>query len=144
MANCVDCKLLGNEVIATTRTAGGTFVCLKHYDQRKTAQTPAPFTEERREVRRNGGTVGTIENLVHDTARKVKEGIPVAKKICKCGCGTEMDPEGSHDYVRGHKTASVAKKPDSGRIAVYLSEEQLDGLWKNLPVSRKAELLSGL
>jgi hypothetical protein len=39
-----------------------------------------------------------------------KEMTPMAKKLCACGCGTELKADSVWDYVKGHRTKPEKKK----------------------------------
>lgn len=79
-------------------------------------------------------------------------------RVCKCGCGTSIGKRG-WPYTRGHSPerelpAAIAKpvvraasKPtieaveESVEVTIRLTESQLDGFWKRMPLQQRAELM---
>ena len=102
-------------------------------------------------------------------AAKEEESNSVTKKLCKCGCGTELPANYSWAYIRGHKPkpgsaaakelvsdaqSNFAGKPSAkgearvrsagGHFTIKLSLAGLDAVWNSLSAERKAELLGHL
>lgn len=87
---------------------------------------------------------------------------PMEKRVCACGCGTEISGKNGWQYARGHKPKNGAKQkpgrkpkpiaidaepeeteaPLAPVVALELDEQQLDRIWTSLPIEEKALAIS--